>query len=124
MHTRSHSGQSCHRLTLASCRNQYRLLVRIILQLINFNQSAVRNIDVTQLTCRSDDIDHASSFYYDLSSVFVGRGNNLLHTVYIGGKGCHNNPVVFMLCKNCVKGFSHRPLRSCKARTDCIGTVA
>ena len=123
MKTCRHSGQCRHRFTLAARRDQYRVFFLIIFQMLYINQRSFRNIDISQFTGRSDDIDHASAFHNYFSSVFVSRIDNLLYTVHIRGKGSHKNPVVLMLGKNGIKGPSHRPLRHRKSRPDGIGTV-
>ena len=118
-----HAGQSGHGLALASCGDQHGGLRRIVFQLVNVNERSVGNIDISQLTGNINDRYHAAAFHYYLSAIFISRIYYLLHTVYIGSKGSHDNAVIRMLCENRIKGLSHAALGHGKAGTGGIGTV-
>ena len=118
-----HTGQSSHGLALASGGDQHGGLRRIVFQLVNVNERSVGNIDIPQFTGNINDGYHAAAFHHYLSAVFISRIYYLLHTVYIGSKGSHDNAVVRMLCKNRIKGLSHAALGHGKAGTGGIGTV-
>ena len=118
-----HTGQSCHRFSLASGCDQNGLLRRIILKLVDLDQCLIRNIEISQFLCNLDDIHHASSLYDHLTVIFTCRIDDLLHTVYIWRKCCNDNSGIFMLCKNMIKCDTYRTLWLCKSWSLGIGTV-
>ena len=119
-----HTGESRHRLALASCSDQDYLVVRVILDLIDLHKSLVRDPQITQFRRGTDDVYHTASFYGYFSSVFIGRIDDLLDSVHIGSKGSDNDPVIPVFGKNIVKSLAHGPLRHGKPFSFCIGTVA
>ena len=119
-----HSGQRRHRLSLTSRCNQNDLFIRIIFHFIDINQGFLRNIQISQLRRRSDDIDHTAPFHHNFSSVFVCRVDDLLYPIYIRRECCDDNSRIFMLCKQIIDGFSNGPLGHGKPFALRIGTVA
>ena len=124
MKARRHPRQGGHGLSLASGRDENRVLFIIILKLLNINQRVLRNVDIAQLAGRSDHVHHAAAFHHDLAAVLVRGADDLLHAVYIRGKRGHNDAVILMLCKNRVKRAPHRAFRHRKSRPDRVGAVA
>ena len=119
-----HTGQSCQWFALTSCGDQNRFLIRIIFQLVYFDQCIVRNVQITKFGCNGNDIDHASAFYHYLTSKFICGIDDLLHTIHIGCKGCNNDSLMCMITENTLKCFSDLSLCHGKSRAFCIGTVA
>ena len=119
----SHTGKSCHGFTLTSCCDQHYLFIRVILNLIDLNQSLIRNAKVSKLCCSCDNIYHTAALYCNLASETISCVNDLLYAVYIGCKSCNNDSCVLMVSKNIIKGLSYGTLRHGKARTLCIGGV-
>ena len=68
-------------------------------------------MNIFQFGSHGNNIHHGTSFHNNLSFIFHGSVNNLLYTIYIGSKSCHNDSAVLMLCENQVKGSSYRTLR-------------
>ena len=89
-----HTGQGCHGFSLASCGDQHHLVIRVIPDLVDLYQRLIRNLQIAKLCCRTDDIDHTPAFHCHFSAVFVGRVDDLLYTVHIGGKGSNDDPGV------------------------------
>ena len=79
----SHTGKSCHGFTLASCCDQHYLFIRVILNLIDLNQSLIRNAKVSKLCCSCDNIYHTASLYSYLPAKTICSIDDLLHTVNI-----------------------------------------
>ncbi len=123
VHAACHAGQSRHGLSLGAGRNQYGFFIRIVLKVLNINERALRDLDVLKLLCHTYDVDHGTSLDHNLPVIFCRRIDDLLYTVYIGGKSCHNDPVITVLSKDPVKGCPNRALRHSKARLFCIGGV-
>ena len=119
-----HTGKSRHRLALASCSNKNHFVIWIILNLIDLHQGLVRDLKIPQFCGGADHIYHAPSLYRYFSAIFIGRINDLLHSVYIRGKGCDNDPGVPMLGKNIIKCSAHSTFGHGKALSFRIGTVA
>ena len=118
-----HMGLGLGGITTPMCELLAKGLVNKLIDTQDFDQGAIGNVDIAQFIGCSDNIDHASSFYHNLTSVLLSSKDDLLHTVYIGSKGSHDNAVVRMLCKNRIKGLSHAALGHGKAGTGGIGTV-
>ena len=123
VHSARHSGQCRHGLTLGTGCDKHGLLVRVVFQILNINQSAFRNMDILEFGGNRNNIDHGSAFDNHFSLVLYRRIDNLLHTVNIGRKGRHNDSTVLMLGKNQIKGSSHGALRHRKSRLLRIGGV-
>ena len=119
-----HTGQRSQWFSLTSGSDQDCLFIRIVFQLIHFNQCIIRDIQITKFRCNGNNIDHAAAFYHYFTAKFVGCIDNLLYTVYIGSKGCHNNSLMCMIAENTLKCLANFPLCHSKARTFRIGTVA
>ena len=102
-----HTGQSCHRFSLASGCDQNHLLIRVIFHFIDINQCVVRHIQIAKFRRCSNDIDHTSTFHNYFSSVFVSRVDDLLYTVYVRCERRNDDSCIFMLCKQIIKRFSH-----------------
>ena len=104
-----HPRQGGHGFSLASGGDQDGLLICIILQLLDLDQGAFRDIDIAQLCGCPNDIDHTAAFHHHLPSVLVGRIDDLLDPVHVGGKGGHDNAVCLVLREDGIKGLPHRP---------------
>ncbi len=117
-----HTGQGRHGLSLASCRDQNHLVRRVILQLLHLNKGVARIIDVPDLNCRPDDIDHRPAFQADFPLILSGAVDDLLHTVDIRSKGRDNQSLLRVLREDSFKGradcpFGHRKARPLRVRT-------
>ena len=119
-----HTGKSRHGLTLASCCDQNHLIIRIILDLIDLDQSVFRNTQIPQFRRYGNNIDHTASLHCYLSSETICSIDDLLYTVYIGCKGRNNDPRCPVLVKQTVKHLSDCSFGHGKSRTFCVGTVA
>ena len=124
VHPPGHAAQGGHALPLTARGDNHLLLVRIILQLIDLYQGIFRNADALQIPCRLNNTDHAAPFHADLAAELIGRVDDLLHPVHIGGEGGHKDPRIFMLLKQGVEGMPHRPLGGCETGTLRVGGVA
>ena len=124
VHAARHAGERCHALALRTRRDEDGLLRRVILQLIDFNQRALRNLNIAELVRNADDIDHRPALDHDLSAVLVGGVDDLLHAVHIRREGRDDDAVFPVLRKNQIKGAADRLLGHRKARADCVGRVA
>ena len=76
-----------------------------------------------QISGGLDDTHHAAALYTYLLAEFIGRIDDLLHTVHIGGEGSHKNSGVFVLLKQVVKGLAHRLLGRGEAGSLRIGGI-
>ena len=119
----SHTGKSCHRFTLTSCCDQYYLFIRVILNLIDLNQSLIRNAKVSKLCCSCDNIYHTAALYCNLASETISCVNDLLYAVYIGCKSGNNDSVCLIFIEKIIKYMSHRTFRHGKSGSLCISTV-
>ena len=100
-----HAGQSGHGLALASCGDQHGGLRRIVFSwsmsmsvpsgILIYPSSLAISMIVTMLR------PSTTTFF----AIFISRIYYLLHTVYIGSKGSHDNAVIRMLCENRIKVF-------------------
>ena len=119
-----HSGEGSHGLSLAARGDQRNLLIRVIPKLVDLNERLVRNLQIPQLRGCADNIYHAPALHSHLPAVFIGRIDDLLHPVHIGGKGRYDDPGILVFRKYIVKGLTHGALRHGKSLTLRIGTVA
>ena len=83
MDIRRNPGQGRHGLTLASGGNQNHLIVRIILHLLNIDQSLVRNIQISQLRRCGNHVDHTAALNDNLTAILVSGVDDLLYTVHV-----------------------------------------
>ena len=118
-----HTGKCCHGLTLASGCDQYQLVIRVILHLVDLDQGLIRNAKISKLCRCGDNIDHAAAFYRYLAAEAVCCIDDLLHTVYIGREGGNDNTCSLIFIEKVVKYMSYCTLRHGKARTLCIGGI-
>ena len=118
-----HTGKCRHGLTLASSCNQNYLVIRIILHLINLDQSILRDLQISKFGCYRNNIDHTAAFYCNFSSETVCSVNNLLHTIHIGRKGRNDDSGCTVLIKKIIKYMSHCALGHGKSRSLRIGTL-
>ena len=110
MRAACHTGQGCHGLSLASGGDENGLLIRIIFQMVNIDQCSLRDLDIAQFTGRTDHVNHASALNDHLPVIFISGIDDLLHTVYVRSEGRHDDPVIFMLGKDRVKGLAYGTL--------------
>ena len=117
-----HPGQGRHWFALAAgCQNDDPV-GRIIVDLGNVDQYAVRHFQVSQLHGDSHDIQHAPADYRDFPAILESGVNRLLQTVDVGRKTGNNDPV--LRCPELlVKGFAHTTFAFGKARPFGIGAV-
>ena len=102
VHAVRHAAEGCHALALAAGGDDHGLLSRIIPELINVDQGIVRHVQNVEIGRGLDDIDHAAAFDDDLSAVFIGVIDDLLHAVHVGGKGCDDNACVCVIAENLI----------------------
>ena len=103
MHPARHAAERCHALSLASCRNNNCLILRIVFQTLNVNQRVFRYADAVQVGSRLNNVDHAPTLDNHLSSKLVRRIDNLLYPVDVGSKSGDDDSCLFMLLKQCVE---------------------
>ena len=101
----------------------YQHYVRVILNLIDLNQSLIRNAKVSKLCCSCDNIYHTAALYCNLASETISCVNDLLYAVYIGCKSGNNDSVCLIFIEKIIKHMSHRTFRHGKSGSLCISTV-
>ena len=99
----SHSGKSCHGLSLASCSDKNSPVIRVLAQVVYRDKRLVRDLYVAELLGDIYDSHHAAALYDYFSAVLISCVNDLLHSVYIRSKGSDDDTVVPVLRKNVVK---------------------
>ena len=120
----SHTGKSSHGLALTSCSDQNKLLIRIVLYLVDLDQSLVRNTQIAKFCGSGNNIYHTAAFYCHFTSKAVCGIDDLLYTVYIGSKRCDNDSCSLIFIKKIVKNMTNCALRHGKARTFRICRIA
>ena len=120
----SHTGKGSHGLALASCSDQNKLLIRIVLYLVNLDQSLIRNTQIAKFCSSGNNIYHTAAFYCHFTSKAVCSINNLLYAVHIGSKRCNNDSCSLIFIKKIVKNMTNCTLRHGKARTFRICRIA
>ena len=116
VHTARHTAQCRHGLTLRSSRDQYGLLIRIALQLIDADEGTLWDIDIVKLGRYGDDIHHGTTLHHDLPLILRGGIDDLLYTIDVRRKGRHDDTVLLVLGKDTLEGTPDGALRHRRSR--------
>ena len=123
VHTARHTAQCRHGLTLGSGRDQYGLLIRIALQLIDADEGALRDIDIVKLGRHGDDIHHGTALHHHLPLVLRGGVDDLLYTIHVRRKGRHDDTILLVLREDTLEGTADGALRHRRSRLLCIRRI-
>ena len=120
----AHAGQGAHRLALAAGRDEDDLIVGVVLQILDVDQGAGRNGQVSQLYGGIHHVYHAAAEYRYFTAEFYGSIHHLLHPVDVAGEGGNNDALFRRPLEQLVKALPDDTLAGGGAWLFGVGTVA
>ena len=120
----SHAAQRAQRLALTAGGHQHHLLGRILIDLVDADEGALRDVHIAQLLRHGRVVDHAAATEGHLAAILHGEVDDLLDAVDVRRKGGDDDALVLRPGKEIADAGSHLLLGGGKAGLLSVGRVA
>ena len=120
----SHAAQRAQRLTLTAGGHQHHLLRRILIDLVNADEGALRDVHIAQLLRHGRVVDHAAAAEGHLAAILHGEVDDLLDAVDVRRKGGDDDALVLRPGKEIADAGGYLLLGGGKAGLLGVGRVA